>query len=311
MLMDGESPLELDESQIFEEEEEEEEDLAMSSGQSAHLPAAVAAEAAAHSEGESESDDDGIVLESECSSSDAEADDVGEELACRLASLQSSLENAGLMGAAEAEAPLGTSHSSQVGSLKTFGGLSFKAKRLFGSEGDLAASMPVHGTRPSAPMFAARRHVVPVDKSEASKLGTSMPISIPMMQRRKSAADLGSAGAVAAVRGAATFVPPHMLHRQEDEEGGPLAAELGPSLGLGLSPSASAKRDKLLARNAILRSTGFIEVQQPVAAVIGEVLDPVKDQLLASAQAMPVPGLRADGRSAPRSSLTQLLGTSK
>lgn len=97
-----------------------------------------------------------------------------------------------------------------------------------------------------------------------------MPISIPMMQRRNSAADLGAADAAAAVRGASTFVPPHMLPRQEGEEGGQLAAEAGPSLGLGLSPSASAKRDKLLARNAILRSTGFIEVQQPVAAVIGE-----------------------------------------
>lgn len=204
-----------------------------------------------------------------------------------------------------------------------------------------------------------------------------MPISIPMMQRRSSAANLGAVEAAAAVRGASTFVPPHMLHRQEGEEGGQLAAEVGPSLGLGLSPSASAKREKLLARNAILRSTGFIEVQQPAAAVIGEssagrvapacgpwgrlhadaeravpagaaafegeragwsadcskcplasathppaacpvasclageLLDPVKDQLLASAQAVPVPGLRADGRAAPRSSLTQLLGTSK
>lgn len=307
MLVDRDSALELDESELFEEES------AVAMSPTAPVVAAVAAEAAPLSEGESESDDDGIVLESECSSSDAEADDVEEELACQLASLQSSLENdTGPLGAAKAEGPLGTSHSSQVGSLKTFGGLSFTAKRLFGSEGDLAASMPVHGVWPSAPMFAARRQVAPVDNSTAAcNLGTSMPISIPMMQRRSSAANLGAVEAAAAVRGASTFVPPHMLHRQEGEEGGQLAAEVGPSLGLGLSPSASAKREKLLARNAILRSTGFIEVQQPAAAVIGELLDPVKDQLLASAQAVPVPGLRADGRAAPRSSLTQLLGTSK
>lgn len=307
MLVDGDSALELEESELFEQE------VAMSpSPPVAPALGAVAAEAAAHSEGETDSDDDGIVLESECSSSDAEADDVDEEIAFRLASLQSSFENdKGPLSAAPAEAPLGTSHSSQVGSLKTFGGLSFTAKRLFGSEGDLAASMPVHGMRPSAPMIAARRQAAPADKGAACNLGTSMPISIPMMQRRNSAADLGAADAAAAVRGASTFVPPHMLPRQEGEEGGQLAAEAGPSLGLGLSPSASAKRDKLLARNAILRSTGFIEVQQPVAAVIGEVLDPIKEQLLASTQAVPVPGLAGQGRAAPRSSLTQLLGTSK
>lgn len=43
----------------------------------------------------------------------------------------------------------------------------------------------------------------------------------------------------------------------------------------------------------------------------GEVLDPIKEQLLASTQAVPVPGLAGQGRAAPRSSLTQLLGTSK
>lgn len=67
-------------------------------------------------------------------------------------------------------APLATSHSSQVGSLKTFGGLSFTAKRLFGSEGDLAVSMPVHGMRPSLPLLAARRQVVPVDPGTSSNL---------------------------------------------------------------------------------------------------------------------------------------------
>ena len=91
--------------------------------------------------------------------------------------------------------------------------------------------------------------------------GTSMPISIPLLQRRSSALDLRAEEA----RGhATTFVPPHMLHRQGSGE----AAGLGvPQASLGLSPSAAAKREKLLARNAILRSTGFIEVQ--TAPVIG------------------------------------------
>ena len=56
---------------------------------------------------------------------------------------------------------------------------------------------------------------------------------------------------------------------QEGEESE--QAELGPSAsvgGLGLSPTTAAKRERLLARNAILRSTGFIEVQHS-AAVIG------------------------------------------
>jgi hypothetical protein len=86
--------------------------------------------------------------------------------------------------------------------------------------------------------------------------GTSMPISIPMMQRRSSAADLAAAAEERVA--AATFVPPHMLHRQETERFDLVSASGGE---LGLSPSA--KREKLLARNAILRSTGFIEVQQP------------------------------------------------
>ena len=50
---------------------------------------------------------------------------------------------------------MGTSHSSQVGSLKSFGSY-YKGKRLFGSDGDLAASMPV-----TAPMHAGRRKVAP------------------------------------------------------------------------------------------------------------------------------------------------------
>jgi hypothetical protein len=42
----------------------------------------------------------------------------------------------------------------------------------------------------------------------------------------------------------------------------------------------------------------------------GEVLDPVKEQLL-GAVAVAVPAARPDARATPRSSLTQMLGTSK
>ena len=204
--------------------------------------------------------------------------------------------------------------------------MSFKGKRLFKSDGDLAASMPVHGCT-SAPMFAGRRQVAPERQASFTNLvrrgsratgrwrgfaaggwdaavvsalplraaavvcaagrgrrrlphfphsparlprpspltplplqGTSMPISIPLLQRRASSNDQVAGGA-------STFVPPHMLQRQEGEDAfGEALVE--PSLGL--SPSTGAKRERLLARNAILRSTGFIEVQR--AAVIGELV---------------------------------------
>ena len=89
-----------------------------------------------------------------------------------------------------ADGPLGTSHSSQVGSLKAFGsGLGVDAasssgglegfaayhrssKRLFGSSPNLAASVPahLHHSSGTAPMFAAgRRRVAPApDKSAAA-----------------------------------------------------------------------------------------------------------------------------------------------
>ncbi|PSC74547.1 SH3 domain-containing [Micractinium conductrix] len=307
-MLGHDPPLELDESDLFDEDSGVDMSPAAPTGAlAASLHAAAVATARQSAvESESESDDDGIVLESECSSSEAEQDDVEAELVSRIQSLQSSLEGHAVLGDASA-GPLGTSHSSQVGSLKSFGGMSFKGKRLFKSDGDLAASMPVHGCT-SAPMFAGRRQVAPERQASFTNLGTSMPISIPLLQRRASSNDQVAGGGGDARGGASTFVPPHMLQRQEGEDAfGEALVE--PSLGL--SPSTGAKRERLLARNAILRSTGFIEVQR--AAVIGEVLDPVKEQLLQSSGAVPlaVPGVRADARAPPRSSLTQLLGTSK
>jgi hypothetical protein len=324
--MTPDSPLELEESQLFGEEDDVEEaplDMSCRGGSAYDAGAA----AAAFSDDASASDDDGIVLESECSSSDEDAE---QDLVDRLRSLQSSLEHT---SAPLRDGPLGTSHSSHVGSLKSFGsGLAAavaasssssgldgfaayhrSSKRLFGSSPNLAASVPahLHNSSGTAPMYAGgRRRVAPAPDKSAAALGTSMPISIPLMQRRGSGKDLaGDSGGRSDL-----FVPPHMLSRQEGEESE--QAELGPAAsvgGLGLSPTTAAKRERLLTRNAILRSTGFIEVQHS-AAVLGEVLDPVKDQLLSSlanaVTSAPVatPG---SGRAPPRSSLSQLLGTSK
>lgn len=103
-----------------------------------------------------------------------------------------------------------------------------------------------------------------------------MPISIPMMQRRPSGADLAgdaSGGGASGARGGTTgdFVPPHVLYRQESEVASGSVMGLGAEASMGgLSPTTAAKREKLLARNAILRSTGFIEVQHSAPVVIGE-----------------------------------------
>lgn len=67
MLLDGDSALELEESELFEQESAMDPDQL--TAPLAPALAAAAAEATAQSEGDTESDEDGIVLESECSSS--------------------------------------------------------------------------------------------------------------------------------------------------------------------------------------------------------------------------------------------------
>eukprot|EP00878_Enallax_costatus_P007323 GHUV01007669.1.p3 GENE.GHUV01007669.1~~GHUV01007669.1.p3 ORF type:complete len:107 (+),score=25.45 GHUV01007669.1:862-1182(+) len=60
---------------------------------------------------------------------------------------------------------------------------------------------------------------------------------------------------------ASTFIPPHQLSKQDDFM----------FSFTGASPSATLKRERLRTRNAILRSTGFLEPQAgrgvPVPAV--------------------------------------------
>ena len=213
-----------------------------------------------------------------------------------------------------------------MGSLKSFS--SSKGKRLFSSDGDLAGacSMPV-----SAPLHAGRRRVMPEPPVASSYgvygLGTSMPITIPMLQRRGS----GPVFAGDDPAGPATFVPPHLIQRS-GEGGASGAAGLAASQP-GASPSNEAKRERLRARNAILRKTGFIEVQPPVAPAL-ELLEPVKVAVLLAADgeasnqsadtalgSVPVPGAVAAiapgglaaslERRVQASSLTALLGTSK
>lgn len=78
--------------------------------------------------------------------------------------------------------------------------------------------------------------------------GTSAPIAIPNMNRWR-ADGKGANGQPADA--ASTFIPPHQLSRQDDFM----------FSFTGASPSATLKRERLRTRNAILRSTGFLEPQ--------------------------------------------------
>lgn len=132
------------------------------------------------------------------------------------------------------------------------------------------------------------------ESSSAAMLGTSMPIRIPMLQRRSMSAT--SPASIETKH--KPFVPPHLL--EEADETTSLGSN-SPALAL-LSPSAAIKREKLMARNAILRSTGFIEVQ-PFVAPVGETIDVLKES------AMPKVPMRRG--KASTSSLSLALGTSK
>ena len=100
-----------------------------------------------------------------------------------------------------------------------------------------------------------------------------MPIRIPMMHRK---AQSGTSPASFEGGRAATFVPPHLLDATTTID----AFTRGEG-SVALSPSAAVRREKLMTRNAILRSTGFIEVQSfaAPAVVVGEVIDAVKETI--------------------------------
>ena len=182
--------------------------------------------------------------------------------------------------------------SSRVGSMRAFDPAA-PALKAWNSEGDLgvAASVPT-GRMADYGMLGGQP-----SGGDAAYLGTSMPIRIPLMQRR------GLAGSPASLEGGirARFVPPHLIEAPVD-----LDAEPG-TTPLNLSPSAAAKREKLVARNAILRSTGFIEVQSFAAPGVGEVIDAVKESVM---PAVTKPMAMQRRPTAP-SSLTALLGSSR
>lgn len=104
---------------------------------------------------------------------------------------------------------------------------------------------------------------MPQQPQQYPRLGTSAPIAIPNMSRWRPGAEKAAGRPGEA---ASTFIPPHQLSRQEDFT----------FSFTGASPSAALKRERLRARNAILRSTGFLEPQAgagiPAAAASGHSL---------------------------------------
>lgn len=90
----------------------------------------------------------------------------------------------------------------------------------------------------------------------ATRLGTSAPIGIPNVGSWRM--DDGSGEEAPTKNVSATFIPPHCLSQQD---------EFMLSLN-GASPSAALKRDRLRVRNAILRSTGFIEMNGEAAQTV-------------------------------------------
>lgn len=82
------------------------------------------------------------------------------------------------------------------------------------------------------------------------QMGSSLPISIPHLRQWKPDGTAGPAGPMADMP--ATFVPPHQLSQRDDFM----------FSFTGASPSAAIKKERLRVRNAILKSTGFLE-QQP------------------------------------------------
>jgi hypothetical protein len=103
----------------------------------------------------------------------------------------------------------------------------------------------------------------------SARLGTSAPIAIPHMSRWKLGSPAEEAGAGAAAPApnvSATFIPPHQLSQKDDFM----------FSFTGASPSAVIKRDRLRQRNAILRSTGFLEKGAKAASPLPQ--EPVRPQ---------------------------------
>ncbi|KAK9840905.1 hypothetical protein WJX84_009548 [Apatococcus fuscideae] len=107
------------------------------------------------------------------------------------------------------------------------------------------------------------KHVFGVQSLPAAhvKMGSSAPINIPAQERRRRGDPVTEAE-----RQPATFQPPHMLSQQEEDRLGRSAKSFAGQLA-----TPSVKRSRLQQRNAILRSTGFLEnVPAPSLGTIRE-----------------------------------------
>jgi hypothetical protein len=182
--------------------------------------------------------------------------------------------------------------SSDVGSLPKF-----SPRASHRVEDSAAMSLP--GTH-----FMSRFHSMNQEIDSSGLMGTSAPIRIPKAQR--TAIVNGSPGVATRKGLGGDFVPPHLLDNADD-----------PGF---FSPSTSIKREKLVARNAILRSTGFIEIKQ-FTAPTGEIIDAVKESVMPEqntaavqrtvSSSLQIPSNQKEGSKPMASSLTALLSSSK
>lgn len=131
--------------------------------------------------------------------------------------------------------------------------------------------------------------------------GTSAPIRIPA----RAVPGRGTDEASGEKRFASTFVPPHLMEQQQQAHTITGAA----ATYSGVSPSASLKRERLYQRNAILRSTGFIETNPIVRHSFAETLDTIKEgQFLRDAPRRGPSQLEASALSAALDNLVEAPG---
>lgn len=165
-------------------------------------------------------------------------------------------------------ASIDSNAASEIGSLKHISS-SQRSIRAFCSTGDLlAASLPVFGFVGNTQVLTHYDEDEQIAAANSAALGTSMPIRIPSSLRRNF-----SNPSMAQGKTAFGFIPPHLMDAEQTDL-------VGVSYG-GTSPSAAIKREKLMARNAILRSTGFIEGSQELRlGAAAEVIDQVKESAM-------------------------------
>lgn len=106
------------------------------------------------------------------------------------------------------------------------------------------------------PRSSTRMHMMaqslPVSASHI-KMGSSVPINIPFLGApRRAGKEAGGVAQHHPLPGT-TFIPPHQLSQRDDFS----------QCLLGESPGCSMKRERLRVRNAILKSTGFLEQSAP------------------------------------------------